>query len=65
MVHFLSCDLILLVSVKVAFDLENLQIAPQVFLLLHASVSEFSQSTSKHASYIKTSWYTTACFFGL
>lgn len=22
--HFLSCDLILLVSVKVAFDLENL-----------------------------------------
>lgn len=34
MAHFLSCDLILPVSVKVAFDLESHQIIREIFVLL-------------------------------
>lgn len=39
MAHFLSCDLILLVSVKVAFDLANLWITPQIFLFTFVGIS--------------------------
>lgn len=42
MAHFLSCDLILLVSVKVIFDLENLSIILEISCLLSfIKISEF------------------------